>query len=512
MRAHPYLAVTALLAAIAGVNLLTLMRYPQPFVDEGWLASRAWALLHTGRAFSSLDHGVWDRYEGYWTFPPLLGTWFQALGIQVLGLSLFSVRLVSLAFGLVLLLIVFTIGKTLYGQRTGLLAVLLVATSMPFQVSAHWARHDVIVAAFAYGALALFVTEQRDSRYPIRSLGAGLALGLAFEVNPNAVIFIPAMCTLYLLAHGRSFLSARRLWAFAVGLGAGFAFFVAVHVAPYPQTYLAIMSLSFTSWRTPPLLIWDVQVWQRAVSDMWWLMVWAMLGAQLPVLAAAIALLARRRANADRLLLSFSGVVLLAFIALLSFKSTYYAILFGPALSLIAAVFLDGLSRTPWRISRSPWAFLGTAVPWSLTLAVMFLGQIIPFTADQSVDLPAVGATLRQVVRPGETAMGSQTYWLCLPDRKYLSWGQLVYYRHYAPGSTLGDALREFRPDIFIIDGQMDDYIASEKPQNSPLREYLYLPQAELETFLHTHASLVASIDTQYLGPMRIYRIDWGSD
>src|SRR5438874_400733 len=74
-----WLPLAALLIVVTGVHLATLLRYPPPFVDEGWNASRAWGLLHTGRAFGTLDAGVFQQYPGYWTFFPWLGTAIHAL-------------------------------------------------------------------------------------------------------------------------------------------------------------------------------------------------------------------------------------------------------------------------------------------------------------------------------------------------------------------------------------------------------------------------------------------------
>src|SRR5438309_11148620 len=71
---YVWLWLAALLVALTALNLLTLLRTPPPFVDEGWNASRGWGLLHTGRAFGTLDAGVFENYPGYWTYFPWLGT------------------------------------------------------------------------------------------------------------------------------------------------------------------------------------------------------------------------------------------------------------------------------------------------------------------------------------------------------------------------------------------------------------------------------------------------------
>src|SRR4051794_38735742 len=131
------------------------MSTPSPFTDEGWNASRAWGLLHTGRAYGSLDAGVFDHYDGYWTYFPWIGTALHAIPVFLFGPTLFSVRLVSLLFGVLLLTTVYIIGRILYDQRVGLVSVGLLALSVPFAAMSHLARHDIVVAALGFCAIAL---------------------------------------------------------------------------------------------------------------------------------------------------------------------------------------------------------------------------------------------------------------------------------------------------------------------------------------------------------------------
>ena len=65
------LALACVLVGVGAFNLYYLMRTPAAFVDEGWNANRAWGLLQTGRAFGTLDSGMFERYDGYRTLFPL---------------------------------------------------------------------------------------------------------------------------------------------------------------------------------------------------------------------------------------------------------------------------------------------------------------------------------------------------------------------------------------------------------------------------------------------------------
>src|SRR5438128_1773867 len=181
IRSAPWWATAAaLLVPPALLSFWSLLRTPPPFIDEVWFANRAWAYLQTGLNFGTMDEGVWDHFDGHWTYFPWLPSLFEALAFRFLGLSLFALRIPSLAFGLVLLGAVYAIARHFGGRRLALLSLLLVGLSRAFVYSSHLGRPDVIGAAFGFGAIALYLTDRSRSVSPA-SLLSGLAIGLAFE-------------------------------------------------------------------------------------------------------------------------------------------------------------------------------------------------------------------------------------------------------------------------------------------------------------------------------------------
>jgi 4-amino-4-deoxy-L-arabinose transferase-like glycosyltransferase len=490
-----------LFVAVTGVGLWSLLRTPPPFVDEAWYASRAWSFIQTGRAFGTLDAGVFDKYEGYWTYFPLLGTWLQALAIRMLGLSLLSVRLVSLTFGLALLAAIYAIGKQLFGPRVGLLAVFLMAFSPPFLYSSHLARQDIMVAALGFSALALSVTNRTSS---VKGLLAGLAVGLAFEIHPNGALYGPPIVGLYLLDGGWSALRAKRFWAFVAGLAGGLAFYAAIHILPYPGTYAALTGLAFSSTHTPPLLVPNRGVWLESVLQTCQL--FGSTDIRLPLVVAAVVVLLRRRSAADRKLLTLSTALILAFTALVRNKLGYYALLVSPSLDLLVAALV-------WELlqgcnSSSRWARRSTAVALGLVTASVAM-SVTPMLKDPTSEYGATLDRVRQAIAPESSVLGTQTYWFAMPDKTYFSWQQLVYYQRSAPGSSLEDAFRALHPDVLIIDPHIEWFVAGDKSQLPNYRQFLTLPKAELERFLDRQAELVTTVETPTFGRIRIYRIDW---
>ena len=92
----------------------------------------------------------------------------------------------------------------------------LLATSAPFVLSSHMARHDIIVTALGFGAVALYMTGGKSS-LTIKSVLSGLAIGLALDIHPNTLIFGPIMLTLFLLDYGKSIFRTGRFWGFTLG-------------------------------------------------------------------------------------------------------------------------------------------------------------------------------------------------------------------------------------------------------------------------------------------------------
>jgi 4-amino-4-deoxy-L-arabinose transferase-like glycosyltransferase len=229
-----YSPLVILFLVIIAFHLLTLFRTPGPHVDESWNASRAWGFLQSGKNFGPLDSGVFDKFDGYWTFFPSLVTWIYSLFVKMIGPTLAAVRYTSLLFGCILLTIIYFLVSLIYDRNIGLLSIFLVAVSSSFLFSSHLGRQDIIVAVFAYSAFSFYLVD-KSQRFSLLSIISGLLASLAFEVHPPiGVIVIPSLGILYILDNGISFIRLKRFWGFAAGSVVGFVFlrFLAYHSLP----------------------------------------------------------------------------------------------------------------------------------------------------------------------------------------------------------------------------------------------------------------------------------------
>ena len=497
--------IVGLFSIVAAVNFVTLLRPIEPYFDDSWIASRAWAVMKTGYAFSALDAGVLDNYPGHWTYFWLFGHWINSLFIRVLGPNLFAVRIVSYLLGLALLAIAYLLATRLYSRRAGMLAVVAGASSFPFAFSSHVGRHDIMVAVLGFGALALYLYQD----HPGLSLGSvlsGLALSLTLDIHPTGIVYPPVILTLLLFDYRRSVLRVGRMWGFLLGYALGLIYYAAVHVIPYPETYFAISRIQQGSYvTTPPITTLDPGVW---LSSLWRSLSLLERPVLLLVAAAWIILLLRPARSDARVMVIFASLVL-TFASVVPLKPMYYAILLAPASWLVLSAAGDrALSKIGSRV-RPLRTLLATAMVALIFLNVMAsdgLNKSRFLTRDNYPSFQAAMELVRRTVPSGTTIIGLNSYWFARPDDPYLVWEQFSYYRRYKPGSTLEDAFRDLHPDYVIIDDLSEDFLIDEPNWMS---QNVAVLKSEMWSFLDNHATLAAQQENWVFGNIRIYMINW---
>jgi 4-amino-4-deoxy-L-arabinose transferase-like glycosyltransferase len=504
-RRHTW-ALGAGVAATAALHIWSLLRFPPPFVDEAWHMSRAWSFLQTGKTFGMLDSGVPDKNPGYWTFLPWFGNMLQATALRFSGApSLLAVRVVSLLFGALLLLAVFIIARRLGGPMAAWVSIALTAYSAPFWQSAHQARYDIMVAAIGFSAIALYCIDLEWPRWWLRVL-CGLMLGLAVELHAFAAIFVLPLAALYLLRYRWRILRQPAVWQVIAGGTAGLIFYLAMHVLPYPQTFLALNKIYFGQTHVPPLLSGSPGAMLRALIDTGAAIV--QFGPRLiPVIGMMLIWMIWHATPDTRRWLAMAGALLLAFSLLLHNKFSYYNIYISPLFDIGLGMFIAWLWHQPLP-QVTPLArrlILGCVVGlclFSVTLQLRIL-RINYYPLYQRLQ-----TRINSVVQPNDVVLGAQTYWLGLNTHTYYSWEQLVYYRRQYPGATIEQAMRSLKPDIFILDEHIANFIL-DGSSDIEFTQAFILPRAEMQAFLARYGVLVAEIDGDIYGPVQIFRLNW---
>jgi hypothetical protein len=496
-----------LIGAIAVVHVWSLMRYPAPSIDEAWLTSRAWAFLNTGHPYGPLDSGLAERfYSGYWVTNQWLITALQSLVLRITASpNLPGLRILSLAWGLLLLAASYSIAFRLGGRAVAITSTLLLFCSRTFFYSAHQVRYDIMAAALAYLGVALYFSGG-SARRPYKFwLGAasGLFVGLAVETHLNSLIFIPAMGILFLIDYGMNFWRQLNFWGFTCGGLLSLGFYLLVHVLPDPNAYIALNLLIFGSTHSPPIAA-GIAKLVRSFSDMGGLLLVAGTSLLLPAVMALPGLW-KLKTKRSWQAIAFPAVVVLAAVVLIPNKVGHYAILLAPPITWLAARALIDFMRRPWH---------GRLMDYILRVALLaavggaLLLALIPLASDGYRDYSIAQAQINRVIRPGERVMGPQVYWFGLQEHAYFSPDLLIIYPRFYPGSTLSDAFNDFRPDIFIIDQGLNTLIADDVAPISRWYSY-HFPRAELFTFLDANADLVSSFQSPSYGRITVYRIHW---
>ncbi|MDQ3927564.1 MAG: glycosyltransferase family 39 protein, partial [Chloroflexota bacterium] len=393
------------------------------------------------------------------------------------------------------LLAVYMGGKRLYGKRVATVAVAVTALSVPFVFASHLGRHDIVVTALGYWAFVLCLYGD-PNRVPYRSFLAGLAIGLTLDIHPNGIVFAPAIALFYLNEHGWRFVKTLRFWAYVLGGAVGLLWFVALHILPYPNSYFALFSLGNGAGRTPPAS--DPLGFVTSVAQTIWLL------GPVPTLLclAGLAVLLYRRSASDSRLAAFFVALVLAYAAVVRGKPVFYEVLIVPAYGLVVAALLRKLWTLDWPAARLKATVNAAAWVLAATPALLTLSWML---ATGPSDFDMLLQKIRAAVPLSASVMGTQTYYFALPDQRYLSWEQLVYYRRDTPGSTLEDALRAMHPDYLIFDSNLNDALSD---KDATARSFLSLPRSEFDAFVKKYTT-VTTLHSQTSGDVLLYRIDW---
>ena len=176
----------------------------RPWCDEGWFASIGYSINHRGvMGMSILDpHGYIfhqnvegiDRYT-YWVMPayPLL----QAAWYRVFGLSLFSMRSISLFWGVVALVSWYTVVRWLTRDAAvALLATFLLGTEQHFLFSAATGRMDMMCASLGLLAVALYIRLRQN--FTLALFIASCVCAINLFTHPNAIFGILTIAVIVL--------------------------------------------------------------------------------------------------------------------------------------------------------------------------------------------------------------------------------------------------------------------------------------------------------------------------
>lgn len=184
-----------------------------------------------------------------------------------------------------------------------------------------------------------------------------------------------------------------------------------------------------------------------------------------------------------------------------------YVVIIIPILDVILTYFCERL------VGMTPLQTIADRIVFSVGLC-FFIGGLISnlsfFQLDYSSDYTNSQNRINRVVHPGDTIIGSQTYWFGLYDHPYYSWEKLAYYKRFYPTSSLADAFNAFRPDILIIDNHLRQFIIHRKEKSKwSYGKHLALEADELGAVIAHRGKLLDQFDGGGYGTVQIFRLNF---
>jgi len=215
----------------------------RPQIDEGMFASPAYNLAnhgHFGTTVLEKEKATLTRIDErtYWVMPLFLLS--TSASFKAFGFSLFSMRLVSILFGLLLIVSAYFIGCKISGdETTGLFALIFTACDYMILETASSARMDMMSAALGFAAIAAYLV-LRERNLLLAIVASHTLLVIDGLTHPNAITAFVGVVFLTLYLDFRR-LKVSMLFAAAIPYligGAGFAIWVLQDPAGFKDQFI----------------------------------------------------------------------------------------------------------------------------------------------------------------------------------------------------------------------------------------------------------------------------------
>lgn len=165
-------------------------------VDEGAFGQATREMFLRGDFLSTYLNGQ-PRYD-----KPILSYWLQAASLAAFGVDEFAFRLPSALAATAWTLLVFLFGRRVADTRRGMLAALLMATSLAVTVIGKAATADALLNLLLAASLMSVYLYQREGRR-VWLYAAAAAMGLGFLTKGPVAVAIPAgVSLLYCASRG----------------------------------------------------------------------------------------------------------------------------------------------------------------------------------------------------------------------------------------------------------------------------------------------------------------------
>ena len=228
----------------------------------------------------------------------------------------------------------------------------------------------------------------------------------------------------------------------------------------------------------------------------------------LPVIVPAVVFLIRRQSRSDVRALVLFGTSILAMAAIIQNKAPFYAILIMPTVPLIAAPYLDNITRKIGKLTE--WTFWRNFVVIGLVVAAGCI-NLAPAIRGNDTEFNKALAFLGQSIPNGSLVYGAPTYWFALQDTRYVNWDQIVIQQRAMSGGTFTGAIEAIKPDYLVVDGFVAAFITDDDRCRASYQDSVCIPKTEYNALLKEHATLAGDLNTNAYGDIRVYKMNWAA-
>ena len=386
--------------------------------DESWYSAPAYSIAH-GNGFANPAMGANDIENHFDARPP--GTALViASAFRLFGTGQIPARLGSILAGLAIIFFTYRLARDVIGDEGALVAAFLVATDNLIVLTSRTARPEALTTMAIMASL--LAMKQYGRRYRILwALMSGVLLGIGTTFHITVLGFIVSLGILAIVLDcRRGGFPLRGAFAYALGYGLGILPF-ATWLLTAPMGRMAFRAEYVNRGGIIPLWSRFLQEWHRYSDLLGFNMVHGHGLESIPIripiplffLAASFLLWKmRRRQFYLELLLLLPTMLWFSYI---TYRSSRYLALLAPIFALVVGASVAAASDDR-RLHRVLLSLSCLVIAAQMSASFYLLHQA------SFADYDKVGAELRSVIPPGQTAYGTIAFWLALRDRSFISY------------------------------------------------------------------------------------------
>jgi len=204
---------------VAGFTLVAAQRLgevPVPQVDESYMMQTSYEMLNRGALSLPFRRFIGGNIENDWHSLTPVHYVIQTGFFKVFGWGITEGRAFNLTLAIIVLLLVFLIGRRLFDWRVGIIAVVLIVCDVFFLERSRFLRNDYSAVMFALAAFYLYEAAERRKSWRL-FLASGLTAGASVMCHTASIYILVAITVLMLPGRGWRIVKAKEFYLFALG-------------------------------------------------------------------------------------------------------------------------------------------------------------------------------------------------------------------------------------------------------------------------------------------------------